>query len=154
MTYQQFDKPIYRGITSNQFKTLDYEPNSIKQWSTFSKCSTSFDKAYRSIYVTGLDLSLQEDKQNLTIFKIFMSKDNKQLVRDKEYQNKQCDKNHQMKFMNTLPYANEWSVYLQRDKNMPKPDIKCTQDHLMKFIKTNPYMESHGVSGADCDKCR
>jgi len=51
-----------------------------------------------------------------------MSKDNKQLVRDKEYQNKHCDKNHLMKFMKTLPYANEWSIYFQRDPSLSKPE--------------------------------
>lgn len=30
MTYQKFNEPVYRGVNNDQFKILDYEPDTIK----------------------------------------------------------------------------------------------------------------------------
>lgn len=30
MTYEKYDVPIYRGINFDQYKVLDYEPDSIR----------------------------------------------------------------------------------------------------------------------------
>ena len=49
-TYNNFDKPVYRGINLDQFKLSDYEPDSIKQWCSFTECSTSLKAAYGKSY--------------------------------------------------------------------------------------------------------
>jgi len=50
MSYKDYDKPVYRGINMDQFKILDYEQDTIKQWCSFTSCSTSLKSAYGTSY--------------------------------------------------------------------------------------------------------